>query len=403
LALVAAEPAEFLMEFAGREPALLERAEELAEQRLARAVGETREVAAASRQRIRSRRLEYLVKSKQFGAAGQLLARFTLEELQQDSYTLLPLRVRVAAKAGQLPALLTELTDTEQLRSVAAQLRDEGDAESARQILLLAYERELAGPNPSAGSYLGLAEIQPARAVELLDRLVMTMGEPFAYHAAAAGVLLAQNRGAEAARYAEPLAKAAPWSAEARLLLARAKGDEATLVTVAMDGQAAYGTRLEAAQALNRSITTGARELDLLAGRVTSATEAEQPYVVTARLKAAAAATDGAVKVRLLRAVLALQPDRRLPLFRVLNGVPLLALAEDGSVPAEIREAVGDAFVKAGQPHRAVLYYEGLPAKQAAAQAEVDRRMKNEARRPLVQEGLEQPHTVKPRLLAGAR
>jgi len=33
----------------------------------------------------------------------------------------------------------------------------------------------------------------------------------------------------------------------------------------------------------------------------------------------------------------------------------------------------------------------------------VDRRMKNEARRPLVQEGLEQPHTVKPRLLAGAR
>jgi len=403
LALVAAEPAEFLMEFAGREPALLERAEELAEQRLARAVGETRDVAAASRQRIRTRRLEYLVKSKQFGAAGQLLARFTLEELQQDSYTLLPLRVRVAAKAGQLPALLTELTDTEQLRSVAAQLRDEGDAESARQILLLAYERELAGPNPSAGSYLGLAEIQPARAVELLDRLVMTMGEPFAYHAAAAGVLLAQNRGAEAARYAEPLAKAAPWSAEARLLLARAKGDEATLVTVAMDGQAAYGTRLEAAQALNRSITTGARELDLLAGRVTSATEAEQPYVVTARLKAAAAATDGAVKVRLLRAVLALQPDRRLPLFRVLNGVPLLALAEDGSVPAEIREAVGDAFVKAGQPHRAVLYYEGLPAKQAAAQAEVDRRMKNEARRPLVQEGLEQPHTVKPRLLAGAR
>jgi len=403
LALVAAEPAEFLMEFAGREPALLERAEELAEQRLARAVGETREVAAASRQRIRTRRLEYLVKSKQFGEAGQLLARFTPEELQQDSYTLLPLRVRVAAKAGQLPALLEELTDTEQLRGVAAQLREEGDAESARQILLLAYQRELAGPNPSAGSYLGLAEIQPARAVELLDRLVMTMGEPFAYHAAAAGVLLAQNRGAEAARYAEPLAKAVPWSAEARLLLARVKGDEATLVTVAMDGQAAYGTRLEAAQALNRSITTGARELDLLAGRVTSATEAEQPYVVTARLKAAAAATDGAVKVRLLRAVLALQPDQRLPLFRVLNGVPLLALAEDGSVPAEMREAVGDAFVKAGQPHRAVLYYEGLPAKQAAAQAEVDRRMKNEARRPLVQEGLEQPHTVKPRLLAGAR
>ena len=248
-----------------------------------------------------------------------------------------------------------------------------------------------------------MAEIQPARAVELLDRLVMTVGEPFEHHAAAARVLLGQNRGAEAARYAEPLAKAMPWSAEARLLLANVKRDEATMVTVAMDGQAAYGTRLEAAQVLNRSITTGAKELDLLAGRVTSAAEAEQPYVVTARLKAAAAATDSAVKIRLLRAVLALDPSQRLPLFKVLNGAPLLALAEDGNVPMEMREAVGDAFVRAGQAQRAVMFYERFPVKLAAAQAEVDRRAKNEARRPLVNEGLEQPHTVKPRLLAGAR
>ena len=287
--------------------------------------------------------------------------------------------------------------------SAASRLREEGDNQAAEQILTLAYERELAGPYPSASSYLGLAQVQPARAVALLDRLVMTVGEPFAQHAAAASLLLEQKRPADALRYAEPLAAAKPWSAEAKLLLARAKGDEATLVTVAMDRHAPYAIRLQAAEALNRTVTTGARELDLLAGKVTSATEAEQPYTVTARLRAAEKATDAAVKVRLLRGALAIDPSHRLPLFRALRGAPLLALAEDGNVPPEVREAVGDAYLQAGQAERAALYYEGNPDKQKQAQAEVERRAKNESRRPIVNQGLEQPHDVRVRLLAGAQ
>jgi len=403
LAQFAAEPAEFLLEFAATEPALLAQAEALAEQRLARAVGETREMATGSLQRIRTRRLEALVKAGQWAAAEQVLAKFTPDQLEMESYTLLPLRLRVAAKTGQLAKLLETATDTEALRSAAARLQEEGDPESARQILTLAYERELAGPYPTAASYLGLAAVQPARAVALLDRLVMAVGEPFTNHAAAASLLLEQKRPAEALRYAEPLAAAKPWSTEAKLLLARAKSDEATLVTVAMDRNAAYAIRLQAAEALNRTVTTGSRELDLLAAKVTSATEAEQPYVVTARLRAAEKATDAAVKVRLLRGALAIDPSQRLPLFRALQGAPLLALADDGNVPPEMREAVGDAYLKAGQAERAVLYFEGLPAKQKLAQAEVARRAKNESRRPIVNQGLEQPHDVRVRLLAGAQ
>jgi hypothetical protein len=407
LALSAAEPAEFLLEFAAKSPELLDRAEQLAEQRLAKAVGETREMAAMSLQRIRMRRLEHLVKSKQYAKAAELLGRYTPEELRNDAYALVPLRLRVAAKTGGLATLLEEITDTEQLRLVAGQMEEAGEADAARQMLTLAYSRELAGPNPPASSYLGLAEVQPERAVELLDRLVMSAGEPFAYHGAAARLLLRLKRPAEAARYAEPLAQATPWSAESKLLLAQAKRDEATLVTVAMDRQAGYAVRLEAAQAMNRTLTSGARELDLLAARITSPTEAEQPFVVTARLKAAEATTDPAVKLRLLRAAMAIEPSVRLTVVKALlaasRSAEMLALVQEGEVPAELREAVGDAYVKMGEPVRALLFYEDRPTRLAAAQAEVDRRTRNESRRPMVQEGLEQPHAVKPRLLAGAR
>lgn len=407
LALSAAEPAEFLMEFAGKSPELLDRAERLAEQRLAKAVGETREMAAMSLQRIRMRRLEHLVKSKQYASAAELLGRYSPEELRNDAYALVPLRLRVAAKTGGLATLLEEITDTEQLRLVAGQMEEAGEADAARQMLILAYTRELAGPNPPASSYLGLAEVQPERAVELLDRLVMGAGEPFAYHGAAARLLLRLKRPAEAARYAEPVAQAMPWSAESKLLLAQAKGDEATLVTVAMDRQAAYALRLEAAQAMNRTLTSGARELDLLAARITSPTEAEQPFVVTARLKAAEAVADPVVKLRLLRVAMAIEPSVRLTVVKALlaanRSAEMLALVQEGEVPPELREAVGDAYVRMGEPARALLFYEDRPTKLVAAQAEVDRRTRNESRRPMVQEGLEQPHAVKPRLLAGAR
>jgi hypothetical protein len=403
LAPFAAEPAEFLLAFAPAQPALWERAEALAGQRLARAVGETRDAALASLQRIRTRRLEALVAAGEWNAARQLLARFTPEQLELDADTLLPLRLRVAVQTDQLAALLATVGDTEALRTAAARLREEGAADAARQVLTWAYERELAAPYPAAASYLGLAQEQPARAVALLDRLVMTVGEPYAHHAAAASLLLDLERPADALRYAAPLAAAQPWSAEARLLLARAQGDQAALTAVATDRHAAYSLRLRAAAALNRPVSTGARELDLLAARQTAPTDAEQPYAVTARLRAAEKTADAAVKVRLLRGALAIDPGQRLPLFRALQGAPLLALAEDGDVPPEMREKVGDAYLAAGQADRAIFYFEGNPAKERRAKEEVARRMKNESRRPVVNQGLEQPHEVRVRLLAGAQ
>ncbi|MFN7648620.1 MAG: hypothetical protein ACK5UT_14015 [Acidobacteriota bacterium] len=403
LAQFAAEPAEFLAAFAAAQPALWERAEALAGQRLDRTVGETREAAAGSLQRIRTGRLEALVAAGEWSAARQLLGRFSPEQLEMDPYTLLPLRLRVAAQAGQLAALLASVSDTEALRAAAGRLRQEGAAEAARQVLTWAYERELAAANPPAASYMGLAQEQPARAVALLDRLVMTVGEPYAQHAAAASLLLELGRPAEALRYAVPLAAAQPWSAEARLLLGRAKGDEAALVAVAIDRHAPYALRLRAAAALNRPVTTGARELDLLAARQTSPAEAEQPYAVTARLRAAEKAADAAVKVRLLRGALAIDPAQRLPLFAALQGAPLLALAEDGDVPPETRERVGDAYLAAGQAERAIFYFDGNPAKERRAKEEVARRTKNESRRPVVGQGLEQPHVVRVRLEAGAQ
>ena len=441
--------------------------------------------------------LSYLVKTRQTERAQAVLAAMAPEPpggASLDSYSeaessaqapdLAALEIRLAAQQNQLPELLARYQSQPEkmpalgsLRAAALALRSDGDAASARRVLEFVYTYELDQRNFDASNFLGLAEIRLEsgdlpRALTLLRRMNLVSGQPFENLDAAAALLERTGHPAEAVEFRSARVQAVPWDLTARRALAetqlsaeqtREAGRQA-LAAVARSRDAAYDVRAAAALALGRARSAiadlGSADLGFLSAGGTVAA-IERPFFHYSRVEAARAQKDAAVRVRLLSAALAIQPDSdpaRIALFRAAADSRRWSLAvaaltplvessnvyrgdESGTEPDEgadeaaseppaaagflarvamdpveralLARTLADALQKldrlseAQASFQTALSLEPDPATRtqigqrlATLKAELARRARDEQRRPRVSPDLEQQNLVRPRLLA---
>jgi tetratricopeptide (TPR) repeat protein len=298
----------------------------------------------------------------------------------------------------------------------------------------------------------------------------LVAGQPFENLDAAAALLEKTGHPAEAVEFRSARVQAVPWDLAARRALAetqlaseqtRGAGTQA-LAAVARSRDAAYDVRAAAALALGRAKAAiadlGSADLGFLSAGGTLAA-IERPFFHYSRVEAAKAQKDAAVRVRLLSAATAIQPDSdsaRLALFRaaadsrrwslaVAALTPLVdssnAYRGDGSEaepgesedesaaeppagflariamePAEralLARTLADALQKLDRLPEAQAHFQTalalepdaatraqLRQRLAAIKSELARRVRDERRRPRVSPNLEQQNLVRPRLLA---
>lgn len=440
----AAEPAGFLAQLnsenwlpaAGRET-LLKMQVDFAIDRWNAAAGEERAMAREQADQARIRYANYLLTHSRAAAARPVVDALAANPDLRERFDVAELRLLLAAAEKRVDAVIPELPrEAETLRNLANGLRRAGYAAEARAVLFASYEVDLKDGNVDS-AIPGLAALHieagaPEKAIPLLDVYVMQSEVPFSRHLTAGGLLLANKRKAEAVRYLEPLAAAEPWNGSARALLAEAREDDAALTAAVADNQTPYSGRLRAALWIGanrvKAVQSGAAELDFLAGNRITDVASEQPLWAAARRHAAFLAKNDATKIRLYRAVLAIDPNddpSALELFRALlqSGRPREALAsiEDRihivSAPVD-RARLADAYVRVNQLQRALNLFDELGGSGTPEQntrwanaanivrAQAARDEQNQMRRPVISDALEQPNIVKPRLVApqgGAR
>jgi tetratricopeptide (TPR) repeat protein len=223
------------------------------------------------------------------------------------------------------------------LRQAATALQAAGQLPAARKILEFLFTQEIAAHQLNSANMLGLAEIRlqdgdTAGAMEVLDRLVLVVGQPFENLDPAATLLSRNGRHAEAVGFLSKLVRAKPWDEGARLHLAQEEiaasqdkaGARALATDIASDPQAAYTDRRAAAAMLTgrgSGAELGSGELDFIAYGTGSS---DKPYFDAARLLAAKKMNAAASAARLLEKALADAPDNetiRVSLFYALAGL----------------------------------------------------------------------------------
>ena len=313
----------------------------LAEDAVAVAAPENRYYPREALQNRQTARLHFLLDGAETEKAAALLAEagdnFRASLAMREPALLL----RAAAQSGDLESTLAWLEDNslnpanEVLRDAAAALRNDGAAAEADKLLELFYERRIEQRDFAAASFLGLAELRlrqqrPAEARDLIQRMLRVSGQPFEHHGAAADLLLVHDQAAIAVQLLGERARAYPWDGEARVKQAAAEiasaaepeARKAALAEAARDPRRAYATRVAAARALGQSsgseATLGSGELELIArSGIPAAAEAQRPGYLHARILAAQAEIDPAVRTRLLQAALAQQPEEQDPQARL--------------------------------------------------------------------------------------
>ncbi|HWZ96747.1 MAG TPA: tetratricopeptide repeat protein [Candidatus Dormibacteraeota bacterium] len=291
----------------------------------------------------------YLITTKQYTQANELLAATRKESTAKDATALVPFEMQCAAKLGTLDSVLSgyrvePLTapPADSLRAAARQLFESGDKQSARKILEFVFAQALEEHQLVATNFLGLAEIRLADgdvegATTLLKRLVLVVGDPYQNQDSAAALLEKTSHFAEAIAFLEPLSKSTPWDSQVRLRLAKARlatiqnkdtvvGD---LAKIAANPENSYATRVQAANVLGtlrQPRELGNVELKLLAAgpKNITAAAADQPFFYAARLAAAENSPSARAKMQILAKALADQPSRddaRLPFFHAAVSV----------------------------------------------------------------------------------
>ena len=322
------------------------------------------------------------------------------------------LEIRVAAKTGALDRLIERYAaapekspDARILREAALELREEHDEQGARALLEFTYEREIHDGHLDAANFLGLAEVKlqrgdEATAVRLLNRMSLVEQDGFETLLPAAELLGRYGRKTAAAEFLRRRVKAVPWDARARLQL----GDYASVMD---DSQADYRLRADAARMAGRSF----------------AADVMKPYHVEARIDAARQSRDPEMRLRLWRQALAIAPgDERARLGALEAAISArhdslaLALApmELKQLPAEKRAPIAEALagaaerlddLKAAESYLQMAVDASAAGRRAAPTrkrdalaAELDRRMKNAARQPVIKNIIEQDQVVRPRV-----
>ncbi len=326
---------------------------DLAREQVERSEGASREYAQSSFEGYQVDWLKYLLKTKQYDRLRDELAAMPSSIWETRSASLVPIQLTMAAQTGTLDGIIEgyrndpeHMPPANVLRQTATELQQAGDKQSARKILEVVFAREIESHNLTAANMLGLADIRIqasdlAGGVALLRRMTLVVGNPFETQDAAAALLVRTGHSAEAIAFLEELVKAIPWNPDFRVRLAQARlasnqgGDAAKdLIALAMRADAPYQTRLTAAKALSGTTagtSLGSKELDLIAGTSIAANDANQPFFVAARIKAAETLpAEG--RTKLLRALLEDDPradSARVPLLKaaVESGDYYLAIA----------------------------------------------------------------------------
>jgi tetratricopeptide (TPR) repeat protein len=432
---------------------------EIAEAEMLQSAGDARVNAQAELNRHRIELLQYLTEHRRFDRARVLLA--VIQSPPPE------LAIEIAAQSGELAARLdgyrrdrVNAPSTENLQSAAAGLRSRGDAASARAVLDYLYTRALDERDLSPTNFLGLAGVRLETgdvdgAMALLRRMNLVSADPFENLMAAADLLEKSGHAAEAAEFLATRERAVPWDEDARLRLAAIRHTTETLAAVAASPTATYEMRVRAAVALTAvrpAVQTGSGELDLIAAGNLDPAAAEKPLYFEARVRAAAAVKNPAVRLRLLLSAVAIDPQP-VPVRVALLGAALdagrdrtatvaaepilpawrgnddasdanpgelswaakgflstfgLASAERATVAERLAAAFErlDDVTMASTMLRVAREIEParrLDARLAAVTAEAIRRRENLQRHPVVTANLEQPGIVRPMLAASKR
>ncbi len=339
--------------------------------------------------------------------------------------------IRLASRTGALSGVLQRYRSkpegaptTEVLRRAAEALRRDKQETAALSVLDFLYTRELDAGRLDAANFLGLAEVRleqknNAAALQFLHRMALVTDKPFDTLPAAADLLEKYNQPAAAAEFVAMRLRAAPWDSSAKLHAARlVQGSrrQELLRAVVADPLAAYRDRADAAL-LSAPAAPAGTELSLLSAGSMAPAEAEKPFYVEARIKAAESSGE-AVREQLYCEALAIDPANQ----RVRHGVLRAALSlrhdslalalaqklkiESPSVAEQLgaaAERLGDLAVSAGYLQTAI---DLLPEDQRGADetklkainAEQTRRSMNVSRQPVVRNVVDQQQTVKPEI-----
>ena len=362
------------------------------------------------------------------------------------------LEIRLAARTGALDALLSryqaaaEAPSDQTLQEAAVALRQHANERAARKVLEFLYERNLRNGSRTSADFLGLAEVKlqegdASSALALLNRMVLVSMDLVSVDRAAnnefdtlvpsAELLSKYGRTSDAADFLRRRIRGVPWDSEAKLDLARTLAGSSAersrlLASVLLDSQAPYKIRAAAARLSAPQAPTGVLgELALLSSPKISPESAEKPYQVEARIDATRAAGDPVAKLRLWREALANAPsDPRVILGTLQASIAArrdnlsLALAKSAGEVAhrpDIAEALSQAAERLNDLPMAVDYLRmairlqprvqrnALTTKLNALQAEQDRRNKNIARQPAINNVIEQKEIVRARIPGGVQ
>jgi cellulose synthase operon protein C len=340
----------------------------------------------------------YLVLTRQYAAAGAVIASLPKQTREAKAFALVPLELQIAAQTGSIDSKIAgyradpqTAPALETLRLAARQLFEAGDKQSASKVLEFVFTCELDEHRLVAANLLGLAEVRiaagnTAGAIELLRRLVLAVGNPFENLDPAAALLERTGHTGEALEFLVQLVQSAPWDPMYRLRLAKATttgGKNAgsaqdVVVSIATNPQVPYTVRTQAALTLAEShgqsqqgpTQLGSNELNLLASGANglSASAANHPFFYEARLQAAQA-SEPRVKLQLLENTVADTPtrdDARIPLFLAAASVRSDQFARGVIEPllrAQFQRSVGPVAITEDESftETAAMTTEGIP------------------------------------------
>ena len=312
------------------------------------------------------------------------------------------IEIRLASRNGTLNPLLERYRSepeksppAETLREAAMELRRVHDENGARAVLEFTYDREIRAGLLNAANFLGLAEVKLQRgdagaAIALLNRMALVVDDGFETLLPAAELLGRYGQTAPAADFERRRIRAAPWDAQARLML----GEHAAVIG---DMQADYKLRAEAAR---------------MAGKLSAAEQATDPQdrLRLWRQELAMAPGDERARMGALEAAIAARRDS---VALALEQGPLPQLPPDRR--AALAEALAAAAerlddLQAARNHlqlaidlRPPDQRAALIQKRDALAAEQDRRAKNAARQPVIKNIFEQDQIVRPRIPGGVQ
>ena len=325
--------------------------------------------------------------------AATLLAEARKQSSANDS-TVIELEIRLASRTHSIAAQLAKYHDPlplEQLRNAANTLGEEGDAASSRRVLEFVYTNQMKAGSLDQAAFLGLAEVKLADndlpgAMALLRRMALISGEPFTGLDPAAALLERAQHPAEAAEFLTTLIKAEPWNQDAKRRLAQAQGG-ATKTPNPWDMLPA---------------DPAAREKALLA------IIAADPKPIAPKLLLLHTALDAhhsalavALKVQLLPEFL--RDDGEVSEWTAKSFLPTLDKAERASLArglADAQQRLGDlraAFLYAYIAHYIAPSDTSLRIMNSL-RAQLDNEVKNNARRPVVNDGVDQDLLVRPKV-----